>query len=65
MTRRGDLQKLVRRARKAGAHIEQGRNHTKVFDDDGLVAVLPHGDGGFGGPNDRKRYEKAWRERGW
>jgi len=59
------MRKYLARARRAGATVKKGSKHWKVYDADGLVAVIPFSPGGFEGKEDMKLYERAWSERGW
>lgn len=38
-----NVRDVISRARRAGARIENGKKHIKIYDGDELVLVLPHG----------------------
>ena len=69
MTGKGRVAKkyrpFLKAARKHGATVVPGTKHLKVFDTEGLVAVLPYGTRQFEGPGDLALLRKLWRERGW
>lgn len=61
-----ELKRALRYARRAGARVEHGKKHVKVYDGAELVVILPHGRNRDRTPGGSVAgIRKAWERKGW